>query len=108
MSQVDLIATLTPNPGKIDRVVELFLETAEQVKQNEPGTLKYQIHREVNKKSGIEEVVIVETYANKQAFEAHGAGVPFKAVSKKLKEEDLTDGKIHIKFLKAEGGFARL
>ena len=35
------------------------------VKKNEPGTLKYQIMRETNKKSGVEEVVMFERYVFK-------------------------------------------
>jgi len=91
MSRVDLIAILTPKPGKTDRVVEVFIETAKQIEQSEPGTLKYQINREVNKKKGVEEVVVVESYENNKALAAHAASSTFKALSKKLKEEDLTE-----------------
>ena len=34
---------------------------SEYIKKNEPDTLKYEIHREVNKKSGAEQVIMIET-----------------------------------------------
>ena len=78
-SPIDLFAIISPKPGKVDRVrseirlpypssftdplqvVELLQEVSEYVKQNEPGTLKYEIHREVNKKSGAEQVIMIES-----------------------------------------------
>jgi quinol monooxygenase YgiN len=47
-STVDIIAIITPAPGKADRVQELLAETAEWVKANEPGTLKYHLQREAS------------------------------------------------------------
>jgi len=79
-SQIDLIAIISPQAGKVDRVrkphlkiypsltllhpqvVELLTEVSQYVQKNEPGTLKYQIIREVNKKSGVEEVIMLETF----------------------------------------------
>jgi hypothetical protein len=42
-------------------VVELLQEVSKYVKDNEPDTLKYEINREVNKKSGAEQVIMIET-----------------------------------------------
>jgi hypothetical protein len=42
-------------------VVELLNEVSQYVQKNEPGTTRYQINVEVNKKSGIEEVIMIET-----------------------------------------------
>jgi hypothetical protein len=42
-------------------VVELLQEVSEYVKKNEPDTLKYEINLEVNKKSGAEQVIMIET-----------------------------------------------
>jgi hypothetical protein len=79
-SQIDLLAIISPKPGKADRVrifhghypqrdtfstqvqvVELLQEVSEYVKKNEPDTLKYEINREVNKKSGAEQIIMIET-----------------------------------------------
>ncbi|RFU33889.1 hypothetical protein B7463_g2422, partial [Scytalidium lignicola] len=106
MSQVELLAIITPNPGKTDRVVELLKGMSEYVKANEPGTLRYHIHREVNKKSGVEEVIMLETYTDKKALAAHGSSARFKAFGKQLKDEGLVQGPMNLKFLKVEGGFA--
>jgi len=80
-SQIDLIAIISPKAGKVDRVrtppytlttphlltahsqvVELLNQVSVYVKNNEPGTLRYEITREVNKKSGVEEVIMLETF----------------------------------------------
>ena len=78
---VEIIAIITPKAGKADRVslttsslyhlidgnptntskvAELIAAHAEWVKANEPKTLKYECKREVNKKSGLEELIMVE------------------------------------------------
>ena len=44
------------------QVVELLQGVAEYIIKNEPDTLKYQIHREVNKKTGVDEVIVLETF----------------------------------------------
>jgi quinol monooxygenase YgiN len=45
---IDIIAIITPAPGKADRVEQLLSETAAWVKANEPGTLKYHLQREAS------------------------------------------------------------
>ena len=81
MSSLDLIAIISPKAGKTDRVsrelseltpqwvnrlkmyfqiVELLSEVSVYVEKYEPGTLKYQITREVNKKNGVEEIIMIE------------------------------------------------
>jgi quinol monooxygenase YgiN len=105
--------------------VELLNEVSKYVEKNEPGTLKYQINKEVNKKSGVEEVIMIErsvpfsnsaalrdrsdipqSYKDKAALGAHGSSKEFKAFQKKLQEEDLVGGPMQLKFVKDVGGFA--
>lgn len=50
----------------IYQVVELLNEVAVYVKEKEPGTLKYEIHRQINKKSGDDEVIMIERFARKK------------------------------------------
>jgi hypothetical protein len=45
---IDIIAIITPAPGKADRVEQLLSETAQWVKANEPGTLRYHLQRETS------------------------------------------------------------
>jgi hypothetical protein len=44
-------------------VVELLNEVSQYVQKNEPGTTRYQINVEMNKKSGVEEVIMIERSA---------------------------------------------
>jgi quinol monooxygenase YgiN len=137
-SQIDLLAIITPKPGKADRVrykycptshasltcfqvVELLQEVSEYVHKNEPDTLKYQINREVNEKSGAEQVIMMETlvsaspkrhvtdfqsrYKSKAAMGVHGSSKEFKAFQKKMAEEDLVGAPMQLKFVKVVGGF---
>lgn len=80
-SQIDLVAIISPKPGKTDRVsssttprtplssltppqvVELLQEVAEYIKNNEHGTLIYNITRSFNKQAGVEEVIMIERFA---------------------------------------------
>lgn len=78
-STLDLIAIISPKAGKVDRVsystppqpqkhpnkfqvIELLQGVAVYVKANEPNTLKYEIVRQVNKKSGVEEIIMLERF----------------------------------------------
>jgi hypothetical protein len=42
------------------QVVELLTNMTKVVKENEPKTLKYQLHREINKKTGVDDLVMLE------------------------------------------------
>ncbi|TGO52421.1 hypothetical protein BOTNAR_0324g00050 [Botryotinia narcissicola] len=103
MSQIDLIAIIFPKEGKADRVAELLNEISTHIKATEPGTLKYEIKKEVNKKTGAVEIII---YKDKAAIAAHGSSEEFKAFGKKLKDEDLIAKPMELKFLKHVGGFS--
>jgi len=102
---IELIAILYPKEGKVDRVVELLDEMSSFVKNNEPGTLKYHIMRETNKKSGVEEVVMFESYESKEALGKHGGSKEFKDFNKKMQDEGLIASPMQLKFLKNAGGF---
>ncbi|KAB8299797.1 hypothetical protein EYC80_000049 [Monilinia laxa] len=106
MSQIDLVAILFPKEGKADRVVELLNEISIYVKANEPGTLKYEVNKEVNKESGAVEIIMMESYKDKAAIAAHGSSEQFKAFGKKLKDEGLIAKPMQLKFLKNVGGFS--
>ncbi|KAH6684314.1 hypothetical protein B0J14DRAFT_526893 [Halenospora varia] len=103
---LDIIAIITPNGGKADRVVELLQQVSEHVKANEPGTLRYEITRSMNKKAGAEEIIMLESYKDKAALDAHGSSKEFAAFQKKLKEEQLVGAPMQLKITKAAGGFA--
>ncbi|KAF7921192.1 uncharacterized protein EAE98_008618 [Botrytis deweyae] len=106
MSQIDLIAIIFPKEGKADRVAELLNEISTHIEATEPGTLKYEIKKEVNKKTGAVEIVMLESYKDKAAIAAHGSSEEFKALGKMLKDEDLIAKPMELKFLQHVGGFS--
>ncbi|KAH8767947.1 hypothetical protein BGZ57DRAFT_748746 [Hyaloscypha finlandica] len=107
-SQINLIAIISPKAGKVDRVVELLNGVSQYVHKNEPGTTRYQINVEVNKKSGVEEIIMFESYKDKAALGTHGSSDAFKNFQKILKDEALVGAPMQLKFVKEAGGFARL
>ncbi|KAE9374715.1 hypothetical protein N431DRAFT_556955 [Stipitochalara longipes BDJ] len=107
-SQINLIAIISPKAGKVDRVIELLNGVSQYIQKNEPGTTRYQINVEVNKKSGVEQVILLESYKDKAAIGIHGSSDTFKAFQKTLKDEDLVGAPMQLKFVKEAGGFARL
>jgi hypothetical protein len=52
-------------------VVELLNEVSQYVQKNESGTTRYQINVEVNKKSGVEEVIMFERSATPGHIGSH-------------------------------------
>ncbi|KAI9875118.1 MAG: hypothetical protein M1830_007619 [Pleopsidium flavum] len=60
--EVDVVAIIKPKPGKGDRVVELLTNLASAVHKNEPGALRYHLHREFDSKDGSEDLVMIEKY----------------------------------------------
>ncbi|KAF1830654.1 antibiotic biosynthesis monooxygenase-like protein [Decorospora gaudefroyi] len=103
-SPFDIIAIITPKPGKADRVEELLTTAAISVKANEPGTLRYHLQRET--KGDAPAFVMLETYANKAALETHSKSQTFKELGKALKSEDLLAAPMKVLFTKEAGGYA--
>ena len=50
--------------SSLNQVIELLNKVSEYVKENEQGTLKYEINREVNRKTGAEQIIMIERYAH--------------------------------------------
>ncbi|KAF2847577.1 antibiotic biosynthesis monooxygenase-like protein [Plenodomus tracheiphilus IPT5] len=101
---IDVVALITPKPGKADRVQELLSAAAASVKDHEPGTLRYHLQREVSGDAPV--FVMLETYADKAAIETHGKSETYKALGRALKEEDLLAEPLKVLFTKEVGGFA--
>ena len=55
---IEVVAILSPAPGKSDRAIELLTAHAQYVKDNEPNTTKYQLHKQINSN----DLVMIETY----------------------------------------------
>lgn len=103
-SPFDVIAIITPKPGKADRVQELLEIAAKAVKANEPGTLRYHLQRET--KGDSPTFVMLETYANQAALEAHAKSDDFKAMGRAFKKEDLLASPMKVMFTKEAAGYA--
>jgi len=103
-SPLDVIAIITPKPGKAGRVQEILTTAAKAVKANEPGTLRYHLQREVKGDAPI--FILLETYENQAAIEAHGKSEAFKTLGRTMKQEDLLAEPMKVLFTKAVGGYS--
>ncbi|KAK7191876.1 hypothetical protein DPSP01_013852 [Paraphaeosphaeria sporulosa] len=99
----DVIAIIKPKAGSADRVVELLRTAADSVKEKEPGTLKYQINLET--KGDAPCIVMLETYKDMAALQAHGSSEHYKELSQTLKKEELVSEPMQVLFTKDVGGF---
>ncbi|KAF2133074.1 hypothetical protein P153DRAFT_364295 [Dothidotthia symphoricarpi CBS 119687] len=100
---IDVIALLTPNPGKADRVEELLTSAAASVKANEPGTLKYHLQRET--KGEAPRFFVLETYEDKAALATHAKTEYFAALGKAIREEELLVKPMEVFVTRGVGGF---
>ncbi|KAJ9638198.1 hypothetical protein H2201_005306 [Coniosporium apollinis] len=104
MSEVVVVAVITPKEGKADRVEELLRNLADYVHKNEENTLRYHLHKETKKDTP--EFVMIETYKNGEAFEAHKKSDFFGDLGKKFGDEDLLAKPLYVLELDAIAGFA--
>ncbi|MCJ1361958.1 hypothetical protein MMC16_001059 [Acarospora aff. strigata] len=104
--ELDVVAIITPKVGKVDRVAELLSGLTKAVHKNEPGCLRYHLHREINSRTGAEDLVMIEQYADQSAYESHSKTPDFQNLVKILTEEELLASPLVIKYLKSIAGFA--
>ncbi|KAF1911661.1 hypothetical protein BDU57DRAFT_524271 [Ampelomyces quisqualis] len=104
MMTIDIMALIYPKPGKADRVEELLTQAAKAVKANEPGTLRYQLHKET--KGEAPTFIMLETYKDMAAIEAHSKSEDFKHMGRTMKKEDLLAAPMKVLFTKEAGGYA--
>ncbi|KAF5521108.1 hypothetical protein CGCA056_v007125 [Colletotrichum aenigma] len=89
---LDLTAVITPKPGKAEQVFQLFSNCVNFSKANEPGTLRYEIHRGLkDKNGGLEEFVVRETYADEDALNKHMGGPDVVALVKAMESGELVE-----------------
>ena len=76
--EFNIVAVLYPKNGKADQLVGMLQEVAKYVRDNEAGTLKYEIHRSLRPaKDGTEDVVMIERYQDNESLKLHGSSKPF-------------------------------
>ncbi|KAK7517590.1 hypothetical protein IWX49DRAFT_565696 [Phyllosticta citricarpa] len=102
MSEVVVFAVATPKPEHAEKFLELIKAHAAFVQANEPDTLRYQVHKESNDNK----VVVLETYKNQAAMDAHMADEKFQAVVKEITENDLLAQPLQLVSTSPVAGFA--
>ncbi|KAL2063897.1 hypothetical protein VTL71DRAFT_4391 [Oculimacula yallundae] len=102
---VQVVAILTPAPGKEARLKELLTSLAENVHKNEKDVSKYQLFEQYNAE-GVNCLVVEETYDNQAAFDAHFKTEYFQALGKTVQDEGLVSAALDIKTIKPIAGFA--
>ncbi|OJD40277.1 antibiotic biosynthesis monooxygenase [Diplodia corticola] len=105
--ECDIVATLSPKEGKLDRVVELLTDLTSSVQKNEPGVFSFHLYKDFDAETGKEQLVLVEKYADKAAYDLHAELPEFQAMHKKFREEELMERPIVIKSVKPLVGFYR-
>ncbi|RDK36539.1 hypothetical protein M752DRAFT_311078 [Aspergillus phoenicis ATCC 13157] len=98
--ECDIVAVLTPKPGKLDRVAELLTKLTACVKKNEPGVLSFHLYKDFDRETGQEELVLVEKYVNKEAYDLHAELPDFQAMHATFRSEELMAKPILIKSVK--------
>ena len=78
---IGVIATLTVQEGKNAEFEAAFSELVAKVAANEPGCNFYQIHRS---RHDPQVYKVLEQYADKASFDAHGASDHFREIGKRL------------------------
>jgi quinol monooxygenase YgiN len=87
-----VVATITPNPGKMD-AVEAALKEVIPVVQQEDGCEKYSLHR------GTDRFVFIEKWRDMDCLGAHGSHENMKLMGQKL--AGLVGGRPDIQVLEA-------
>ncbi|GAT20329.1 hypothetical protein RIB2604_00700070 [Aspergillus luchuensis] len=98
--ECDIVAVLTPKPGKLDRVAELLTKLTACVKKNEPGVLSFHLYKDFDRETGQEELVLVEKYVNKEAYDLHAELPDFQAMHATFRAEELMAKPILVKSVK--------
>ncbi|WP_028660430.1 putative quinol monooxygenase [Nocardioides insulae] len=81
---VNVVAVITAKEGQQDAVLAAMKEAAPHY-HADPGCLLFALHR-----SGRSKIVVVESYADKEALQRHAESDVFKALGAKTK--DLVEG----------------
>lgn len=68
MSEVVVIARLTPRKGRADELIGLFGTITPEFHSNEPGTLVYSVNRSLEEDGPI---IVIEKYKSPEAFALH-------------------------------------
>jgi len=104
MSEIHVVAVITPAPGKEDRVREGLIALTENVKAHEPDVSKYHLFEQTNGQGG-NVFVVEEIYKDQATYDAHFKTEYFQALGKAIGDEGLLAAPLDIKTIKPIGGF---
>ncbi|KAM0247350.1 hypothetical protein ACHAQJ_009884 [Trichoderma viride] len=99
-----ILATVTPKPGKLQDIIDLYQGITDYAIENEPGCFEFQLFTEVNSE-GVEELFTIERFKDLETLRAHQAGLALVAFTKAAAEQNLLEKEILIKVVKAVSGF---
>ncbi|KAB2577610.1 Antibiotic biosynthesis monooxygenase [Lasiodiplodia theobromae] len=83
MSEIVVTAIITPKAGQpADQIEKSLTDHAAWVQQNEPGTLRYALHKSIG--DGPTVFTMIEAYKDKAALDAHSKSPRFKELAPQL------------------------
>ncbi|KAF2499274.1 hypothetical protein BU16DRAFT_523780 [Lophium mytilinum] len=100
---VNVVAFITPAPGKKAKILEALLATAAKVQGNEPDALIYEFYWDESHG----QFVFVEKYKNMEAVVAHQKQPYFSELQALGEAEGLLAGPIDARLVEHVGGFTR-
>ncbi|KAF1811669.1 hypothetical protein P152DRAFT_459139 [Eremomyces bilateralis CBS 781.70] len=101
---IEVVAILTPLPGKKQEVIDGLKVLADAVQANEPNCERYQL----SEVAGEDELVFIEKYASEADYETHRNSEHYKAAMAEAAKQSALAGAPKISVLKPTGtGFNR-
>lgn len=82
MGAVTYFVRMVAKEGRAEEVERLLLENPHRIEQGEPGNLAFGVHRSIDNPN---EFWLYETWASKEAVEAHESGSAFRRYKEALR-----------------------
>ncbi|KAF2431125.1 hypothetical protein EJ08DRAFT_199537 [Tothia fuscella] len=101
---LNVVAIVTPAPGKESEVEEVIKELTANVEKYEKDVLKYKAYKTTNAE-GATEYVFQEIYKDENTLKEHGVTDHFKAIVEKIEEGKLLAKPLNIMKLEALSGY---
>ncbi|KAK3643632.1 hypothetical protein LTR56_010142 [Elasticomyces elasticus] len=89
---VSIVAVAHPAPGKLERFKEVVAVAIEWIRDNEPGTLQFEVYEETGKDAEDVKISMFERYASQEALDAHEQSDSYKKFFESVMAEELLAG----------------
>ncbi|SPO03570.1 uncharacterized protein DNG_06253 [Cephalotrichum gorgonifer] len=103
MAPVNIVAILTPAPGKVDRLRDLLTAQASIVHEKEDYALRFVVTEQID--NDVPEFIAIETYESKEAAGRHTKEPHFAEFFKALADEGVLAKPPVLWHTKSLGGF---